>query len=28
MGDLKIGEVVDVPNWIVSFYLPRGIFGH
>lgn len=24
--DLKISEVVDVPNWIVSAYLPLGIF--
>ncbi|MGH2620243.1 MAG: acetamidase/formamidase family protein [Anaerolineales bacterium] len=27
-GDLKISEVVDVPNWIVSFYMPRSIFAH
>jgi acetamidase/formamidase len=26
-GDLKISEVVDVPNWVVSMTLPRGIFG-
>jgi acetamidase/formamidase len=25
-GDLKISEVVDAPNWIVSFYMPRSIF--
>jgi acetamidase/formamidase len=25
-GDLRISEVVDVPNWIVSFYLPRAVF--
>ena len=25
-GDLKISEVVDVPNWLVSMTLPRGIF--
>ena len=25
-GDLKISEVVDVPNWVVSMTLPRGIF--
>lgn len=25
-GDLKISEVVDIPNWIVSMTLPRGIF--
>jgi acetamidase/formamidase len=24
-GDLKISEVVDQPNWIVSFYMPLGI---
>ncbi len=24
--DLHISEVVDVPNWVVSAYLPRGIF--
>ena len=22
-GDLRISEVVDVPNWVVSFYFPR-----
>ncbi len=26
-GDLKISEVVDQPNWIVSFYMPLMIFG-
>jgi acetamidase/formamidase len=26
-GDLKISEIVDQPNWIVSFYMPLGIFG-
>jgi acetamidase/formamidase len=26
-GDLKISEVVDIPNWIVSMTVPRGIFG-
>jgi acetamidase/formamidase len=26
-GDLKISEVVDAPNWIVSFYMPLAIFG-
>jgi acetamidase/formamidase len=26
-GDLKISEAVDVPNWVVSMTLPRGIFG-
>jgi acetamidase/formamidase len=25
-GDLKISEVVDLPNWLVSMTLPRGIF--
>jgi acetamidase/formamidase len=25
-GDLKISEVVDVPHWVVSMTLPRGIF--
>lgn len=24
-ADLKISEVVDAPNWVVSCYLPRGI---
>jgi acetamidase/formamidase len=24
--DLRISEIVDAPNWIVSSYLPRGIF--
>jgi acetamidase/formamidase len=24
--DLKISEVVDRPNWIVSAYLPRSLF--
>ncbi len=22
-GDLRINEIVDIPNWIVSFYFPR-----
>ena len=26
VGDLKISEVVDIPNWIVSMTVPRGIF--
>ncbi len=26
--DLKISEVVDAPNWIVSAYLPLSIFAH
>ena len=25
-GDLKISEVVDIPNWLVSMTVPRGIF--
>jgi acetamidase/formamidase len=25
-GDLKISEVVDLPNWLVSMTFPRGIF--
>ena len=25
-GDLRISEIVDVPNWIVSFYFPRRVF--
>ncbi len=25
-GDLKINETVDIPNWLVSMTLPRGIF--
>jgi acetamidase/formamidase len=25
-GDLKISEIVDAPNWIVSFHMPRMIF--
>ncbi|MFB6149394.1 MAG: acetamidase, partial [Halobacteriales archaeon] len=24
--DLKINEVVDAPNWVVSAYLPESIF--
>jgi len=26
-GDLKISEIVDMPNWVVSFYFPRMVFG-
>ena len=26
-GDLKISEIVDVPNWIVSMHMPLSIFG-
>jgi acetamidase/formamidase len=25
-GDLRISEIVDMPNWTVSFYLPRIVF--
>ena len=25
-GDLKISEIVDAPNWVVSFFLPNAIF--
>lgn len=25
-GDLRISEIVDTPNWVVSFYMPRAIF--
>jgi acetamidase/formamidase len=25
-GDLKISEAVDVPNWVISMTVPRGIF--
>ena len=25
-GDLRISEVVDLPNWTVSFYFPRSVF--
>jgi acetamidase/formamidase len=25
-GDLKISEVVDIPNWVVSMTVPQGIF--
>jgi len=24
--DLKIGEIVDAPNWIVPAFLPESIF--
>ena len=27
VSDLKISEIVDQPNWIVSSYLPLAIFG-
>jgi acetamidase/formamidase len=26
-GDLRISEIVDAPNWLVSFYFPRVVFG-
>jgi acetamidase/formamidase len=26
-GDLRISEIVDIPNWVVSFYFPRLVFG-
>jgi acetamidase/formamidase len=25
-GDLRISEIVDIPNWTVAFYLPRIVF--
>ena len=25
-GDLRISEIVDAPNWVVSFYFPRAVF--
>src|SRR5262249_8929977 len=25
-GDLKISEIVDAPNWVVSFFLANSIF--
>lgn len=25
-GDLRISEIVDMPNWLVSFYFPRLVF--
>ncbi len=25
-GDLRINEIVDRPNWVVSFYFPRVVF--
>ena len=24
-GDLRISEIVDMPNWTVSFYLPKTV---
>ena len=26
-GDLRISEIVDMPNWTVSFYFPKIVFG-
>ena len=26
-GDLRISEIVDQPNWIVTAYCPTSIFG-
>lgn len=26
-GDLRISEIVDQPNWVVSFYFPKVVFG-
>ncbi len=25
-ADLRISEIVDMPNWVVSFYFPRIVF--
>ncbi|HET7412590.1 MAG TPA: acetamidase/formamidase family protein, partial [Pararhizobium sp.] len=25
-GDLRVSEIVDMPNWVVSFYFPRCVF--
>ena len=25
-GDLRISEIVDMPNWVVSFYFPNAVF--
>jgi|TARA_B110000238_G_scaffold92860_1_gene101508 amidase len=25
-GDLRISEIVDMPNWVISFYFPRCVF--
>ena len=25
-GDLRISEIVDLPNWVVAFYFPRAVF--
>ncbi len=26
-GDLRISEIVDIPNWVVSFYFPKTVLG-
>jgi amidase len=26
-GDLRISCIVDMPNWVVSLYMPRAVFG-
>ncbi|MEZ5825480.1 MAG: acetamidase/formamidase family protein [Geminicoccaceae bacterium] len=26
-GDLRISEIVDMPNWVVSFYFPKVVLG-
>ena len=25
-ADLRISEIVDMPNWVVSYYFPRVVF--
>jgi acetamidase/formamidase len=25
-ADMRISEIVDIPNWVVSCYLPRVVF--
>jgi acetamidase/formamidase len=25
-ADLRISEIVDQPNWVVSFYFPKVVF--
>jgi acetamidase/formamidase len=25
-ADLRVSEIVDMPNWIVSLYFPRVVF--
>jgi acetamidase/formamidase len=25
-GDLRISEIVDMPNWVVAFYFPKVVF--